>query len=366
MNVSKTLLQCGDALDRLLPMHLWIGVDAQVVRAGPTLAKMVGRGDLRGQPAFGLITIRHPAPVAGVAALCALSGQRLGLVLTDSPDMPLRAVAVTLPDAAGVILDLSLGLSFARAVAAFGLTLRDFSPCDQTIELLYLHEANSATTTLSQHLTARLQHARLEAQTQAMTDPLTGLANRRAMDAEISRALADHAHDFALLQIDLDLFKRVNDSLGHAAGDAVLERVAQVLRQHLRLGDMAARVGGDEFLVLIYDCSDDTELGRIATRLIAACEVPISYRGQLCRISASIGIATVAHSTQRPDLEGLIADADAALYAAKRAGRGRYALHGGTTVVECSALPMKRGRRANDPPPGGFRRRQDDRVPRPD
>ena len=239
-----------------------------------------------------------------------MSGQRLGLVLRHAPELPLRGAAVALPDGAGVMLDLSLGLSFARAVTAFGLTLSDFSPCDQTIELLYLHEANSATTALSQHLTARLQNARAEAQ--AMTDPLTGLANRRAMDGEVTRALADYSDDFGLMQIDLDLFKRVNDSLGHAAGDAVLERVGDVLRQHLRLGDMAARVGGDEFIVLFRDCAAPDDLGRIAKRLISACEVPISYRGQMCTISASIGIASVRAYGQRPSLDQLLADADTA------------------------------------------------------
>lgn len=327
---------------------------------------MVGQGDLRGRPGFALITIRRPGAVDNLDGLRALAGQRLGLILTHAPHLPLRGAAVALPDAVGVMLDLSLGLSFSRAVAEFGLTLNDFSPCDQTIELLYLHEANSAAANLSHHLTERLQRARAEAQAQAMTDPLTGLANRRAMDAEISRALADHAHDFGLMQIDLDLFKRVNDSFGHAAGDAVLERVGYVLRHQLRLGDMAARVGGDEFIALIRDCTDAEDLGRIATRLIAACEAPVSYRGQLCRISASIGIAAVSTYPQRPSLDQLLADADAALYAAKRAGRARYAVHGSPPIAASIAVPSPHRRRADDLPPGGFRRRQNDRVPRPD
>ena len=357
----------GAVLDRLLPMHLWIGPDGLVRRAGPTLTKMLGRADLRGCSAFALIKIRRPEAVDTPDGLCALAGQRLGLILTHAPHLPLRGAAVALQPGAGVLLDLSLGLSFARAVAEFRLTLTDFSPCDQTVELLYLHEANSATTALSQHLTQRLQQARAEAQAQAMTDPLTGLANRRAMDAEITRALADHAHGIALMQIDLDLFKRVNDSFGHAAGDAVLERVGHVLRHQLRLGDMAARVGGDEFIALIHDCTDPTALGKIAARVIAACEVPVIHDGQHCRISASIGIATVGRNDPaRPSLAQLLADADGALYAAKRAGRGRYAFHGQDPVLPAmggNALP---GRRAGDVPRGGLRRRQIDSAPRED
>jgi diguanylate cyclase (GGDEF)-like protein len=358
----------GGALDQLMPMHLWIDADARIVQAGPTLTKMVGQGNLTGKPMFEIIELRRPARIDTVAGLTNLAGQRLGLALVAAPHLPLRGALAVLPAGAGIILDISLGLSFAKAVAGFGLTLNDFSPCDQTVELLYLHEANAATMALSRHLTRRLETARAMAEAQAMTDPLTGLANRRAMDAEIARVLGDHSQDFGLMQIDLDLFKQVNDSFGHAAGDAVLERVGHVLRQHLRLGDMAARVGGDEFTALIRDCAQPEDLARIAARLIEAFEVPVIYRGQACRVSASIGIAAVGNYSERPTLERLMSDADEALYAAKRAGRGRYALHAELTpipVASAASVALLR-RRADDAPPGGFRRRQNDRVPRPD
>lgn len=358
----------GGALDQLMPMHLWIGPDGRIVQAGPTLRKMAGQGDLTGQPLFDIIALRRPAQIDTITALENLANQRLGLVLISAPQMPLRGAVSILPAGAGMILDIALGLSFAKAVAGFGLTLNDFSPCDQTVELLYLHEANAATMALSRHLTRRLEAARAMAEAQALTDPLTGLANRRAMDAEIARALSDHSHDFGLLQIDLDLFKQVNDSFGHAAGDAVLERVGHVLRHQLRLGDMAARVGGDEFSVLIRDCAEPEDLGRIAARLIEAFEVPVVYRGHICRVSASIGIAFVGTYSERPTLERLMSDADQALYAAKRAGRGRYALHAEPTPIpmaSTASVALLR-RRADDAPPGGFRRRQNDRVPRPD
>lgn len=358
----------GGALDGLMPMHLWVGGDGRILHAGPTLTKMAGKGDLAGLPLFEVITARRPAAVDTVTALAELAGQRIGLALVRAPDLALRGTVAVLPGGAGLILDISLGLSFARAVAGFGLTLNDFSPCDQTIELLYLHEANTATMALSRHLTRRLETARAMAEAQALTDPLTGLANRRAMDAEIARVLADHSQEFGLMQIDLDLFKQVNDSFGHAAGDAVLVRVGQVLRQHLRLGDMAARVGGDEFIALIRDCAAPEDLGRIAARLIEAIEVPVIHRGQSCRVSASIGIATVRTYPERPSLERVLADADGALYAAKRAGRGRFAIHAEAPPAPLagrSRFGLLR-RRAGDPPLGGFRRRQNDRVPRPD
>jgi diguanylate cyclase (GGDEF)-like protein len=334
------------ALDALLPMHVWADPMGRIVQAGPTLTKMARKGNLTGRPIFSVIEVRRPVRVRGVHALAGLVGQRIGLALSSVPDLPLRGALAILPGGAGTILDISLGLSFARAVAEFGLTLNDFSPCDQTVELLYLHEANTSTMALSRHLSRRLEAARAAAEMQALTDPLTGLANRRAMDAEITLCLEDAAQEFGLLHIDLDLFKQVNDTHGHAAGDAVLERVGSVLRRDLRHGDVAGRVGGDEFLVIIRDCVDRAELGRLAARLIAAIEEPVPHDGVLCRISASVGIATSVDHAQRPVLDRLLADADAALYTAKRGGRGRYAVN-----APESGLMLQR--RAGDRPPGG-------------
>ncbi len=340
-SLSRVIGLSGGALDVLMPMHLWADPDGRVVQAGPTLEKMARRGDLTGLPIFRLLEFRRPSRVDGVQALMALAGQRIGLVLRSAPHLPLRGALTTLPEGTGLILDISLGLSFARAVSEFGLTLNNFSPCDQTIELLYLHEANTSTMALSRHLSKRLQAARAAAEAQALTDPLTGLANRRAMDAEIARCLDDPAEAFGLLHIDLDHFKQVNDTLGHAAGDAVLERVGAVLRQQLRHADLAGRVGGDEFLVILRDCEGTAELDRVAARIIAAIEEPVPFKGQACHVSASVGLAASVDYAVRPGPDRLLADTDAALYAAKRAGRGRAARH------VPGALPD--GCRAGDP-----------------
>ena len=340
-SLNRVIGLSGGALDVLMPMHVWADHDGRVVQAGPTLTKMARQGDLTGQPLFRILEFRRPARVAAVPALLALAGQRLGLVLRDAPDLPLRGALSTLSGGAGLILDISLGLSFARAVSEFGLTLNDFSPCDQTVELLYLHEANTSTMALSRHLSQRLEAARAEAEARALSDPLTGLANRRAMDAEIARCLDDPSQEFGLMHIDLDLFKQVNDTLGHAAGDAVLERVGAILRRQLRHTDIAGRVGGDEFLVLLRDSADRTEMEQVAARLIAAIEEPLPFQGHMCRVSASIGLASSTDYAQRPGLDRLLADTDAALYVAKRNGRGQAVSH----------RPVPR-RRAGDPPPG--------------
>lgn len=269
------------ALDQLLPMHLWVSASGHVVRAGPTLARIAGGADLRGQPVFDVIEVQRPNLSQGLPALLSVQGVGLRLCLRARPDLPLRGMVVALPAGVGGLLNLSLGLSFARAVDECGLTLKDFSPCDQTVDLLYLREANAAIAEESRKLTGRLQQARQAAEQQALTDVLTGLANRRAMDAVLREFAADPVPRFGLMHLDLDFFKEVNDSLGHAAGDRVLTHVAGILRSEIRSGDVVARVGGDEFVLLFRDCDDPDLLEAIGARLISRLEEPISVDGHL-------------------------------------------------------------------------------------
>ena len=127
---------------------------------------------------------------------------------------------------------------------------------------------------------------------------------------------------FALLALDLDLFKEVNDTLGHAAGDEVLREAARVMLGVVRSGDVVARAGGDEFVILLPGLVRPSRLAEIADRLIEGLERPMRVGERSCAISASIGVATTA-AYESADAERLTADADAALYASKKAGRGR-------------------------------------------
>ena len=154
-----------------------------------------------------------------------------------------------------------------------------------------------------------------------MTDPLTGLRNRRALDMMLN-ILMDQEAPFALMHLDLDYFKAVNDRLGHGAGDHVLREVARILRRETRATDTVARVGGDEFVLIMPYMVDLKQLRLIGQRMIAAISNPIDFEGQSCQISGSIGVVTSA-GYAHDAVEKMIADADAALYAAKRAGRGR-------------------------------------------
>ena len=150
-------------------------------------------------------------------------------------------------------------------------------------------------------------------------DVLTGLPNRRRLLEEIAAALTpDAAPGGALLLLDLDGFKRVNDTLGHAAGDELLREVARRLRREVRGEDLAARLGGDEFAVLLRDTSR-AGAADLAARLAAVLGEPVVVESTAVRVGASVGIAVLADHAQ--DVSGLLRAADTAMYAVKRGVR---------------------------------------------
>lgn len=171
----------------------------------------------------------------------------------------------------------------------------------------------------TRHSTTHLEHL-------ALHDPLTGLPNRQNLDGRLREAISRARRSggqFAVLFVDLDRFKEVNDSWGHAAGDELLLMVAQRMREPLREIDALARLGGDEFVVVIENIADGRDASRVARRLVRALAAPFSLAsGELATIGCSIGIAL--HPADGDAVETLIRNADIALYAAKRAGRGRY------------------------------------------
>jgi diguanylate cyclase (GGDEF)-like protein len=201
------------------------------------------------------------------------------------------------------------------------LTDADFAATDLAMELLYLVEAKTAVTEELRQLNLRLQGARDAAEEQALTDTLTGLRNRRALDFAMSHLIDQHI-PFGLMHIDLDYFKAVNDTLGHAAGDHVLREVAKTLMAETRSGDTVARVGGDEFVVLFKTLTEPDMLHGIAERVVMRLSEPMLFEGKICRISASIGI-TISTNYTIPLADRMLSDADEALYASKNAGRGQ-------------------------------------------
>ena len=177
---------------------------------------------------------------------------------------------------------------------------------------------------------------------QAFHDPLTSLANRALFSDRLEQAIVRgrrSGRECAVLQLDLDDFKAINDSLGHAAGDALLVEVAARLRAELRAADTAARLGGDEFAILLEDVDDTDSVVATAQRLVDELRVPYDMATGRTVTSVSMGVALT--DDEATSAEDLMRRVDVAMYVAKAAGKGRCELYQRTKhlhVTECHAL----------------------------
>ena len=177
---------------------------------------------------------------------------------------------------------------------------------------------------MSRNITAQIEAEKALAY-QALHDPVTGLANRPAFMDRLAQALLElerHPSALAVLFVDLDHFKEINDSYGHDAGDHVLAEVGRRLVLLARHSDTVARLGGDEFVVLCRDLGDDDDVARIAERVVCGLRAPFLEGGRDLSVTASVGIAVTVDPLAEP--ERLVRDADAAMYQAKKAGRDCY------------------------------------------
>ena len=178
-------------------------------------------------------------------------------------------------------------------------------------------------------LRRELAQARDDLRQAAMTDALTGLANRVCVDERFAHALAGarrNASRLAIVAIDLDGFKPINDTHGHVAGDHLLRHVARQLRGAVREADTVGRVGGDEFVVIAEGLADRDQAVALAGKLLAAVTVATDWQGAMLGVGASIGIALFPD--HGADAKTLFVAADTAMYAAKRAGRHRVCVAG--------------------------------------
>ncbi|GAA6179332.1 MULTISPECIES: diguanylate cyclase [unclassified Shimia] len=312
-----------EVLDVLCPMHVLLDEFGKITHAGPTMAKLYPGQDLTGLRFLEVFELNRPHAVTTMDDLLAVAGKKLHLKKRSDPPTGLKGVLMPFGKS-GAVVNLSFGISILDAVQEYELNAGDFAATDLTIEMLYLVEAKSAAMEASRKLNQRLQGAKIAAEEQAYTDTLTGLKNRRALDFILPR-MVEERKPFGLLHVDLDFFKEVNDTKGHAAGDLVLQHVAKVLVDSSRNDDVVARVGGDEFVLVINGTIDQEVLGRISQRIIKEVERPVTYKDSACNVSASVGIA-IYNGEPDASVDQLMDDADTALYASKHDGRATFTL----------------------------------------
>ena len=193
----------------------------------------------------------------------------------------------------------------------------------------YLVKPGLTREVLERSIDYAIERARVEARLvhQSLHDEMTGLANRALLFDRLKLALSRLDHHpalMALMFVDIDRFKIVNDSLGHQIGDELLIEVARRIESRFRRSDTVARVGGDEFVVLVEDLVDDATPARLAEELLATFSEPFACGGGIHRLTASVGVAVADSSCAGPEL--LLANADTAMYRAKERGRARWEL----------------------------------------
>jgi diguanylate cyclase (GGDEF)-like protein len=269
------------------------------------------------------VAVTSNRPMAGAADLerarTVTIGQRTWRLRMQPTDQLLNVIDRNLPRVAGwggLVLTLLMVLLVNGRRLALGKVERTTRALRLDIEQRKAIEA-------------RLRRSENELRRVALHDPLTGLANRTLFHERLEHAMATHSRapgNLAVLFIDLDGFKRINDELGHSAGDAVLVQTAQRLSQCARDSDTVARFGGDEFAILTELLAAPEHIEIVAERVVRAMQDPFDINGHPAVISCSVGVALHVPGQLADDL---MHSADEAMYAAKAAGKDRYAFAGG-------------------------------------
>ena len=300
------------------PRPLGRGVSEYLMRHGRTL--LLTHADLQQLLAQGDIEL--PGPRQHISAVCWLGAPLLG----SQGVIGVVAVQSYRPDLRYSPQDADL-LTFVSHQIANSVQRRQQAQALQAFNAELEQRVQQRTSELRQEIAVREQ-IQAQLKHQVMHDPLTGLPNRVYLRDCLRRALQayqGHADQgFALLYLDVDRFKLINDSLGHLTGDQVLVEVARRLLDSLRPQDMVARLSGDEFAILVHDPLQPDTACLVARRIQQRMQTPVPLAERELPISVSIGIA-VCHARYR-DIDAILHDADLALYRAKAGGRQRYML----------------------------------------
>lgn len=298
----------------------------------------------RVRPVRTALAARSQAVLEGIEEAIAIADGETGRILDVNPAL-LRSTGYSAGELQGhpidlVFVDYDRLCDLARetrrgTVAAFGecrIRARDGRMIDADVTLGEVaHAGRRLLCLVARDITLRKQAERQREEHRrslehlANHDPLTGLPNRLSLKAQLPQLLRDLTGtqgDLALFYIDLDEFKGINDSRGHAAGDELLRITAQRLRACVSAGDSVIRMGGDEFVILARELPGRSAAAGIAERIVASLRQPLQMEGETVRVTASVGISL--YPDDGLDLESLLKHADIALYEAKNAGRDNY------------------------------------------
>lgn len=281
----------------------------------------------------------------------ALFGQQgFDLVLTE----------LCLPDACGLDPLLRIRRNSAQTPILVLTAIEDVALFDQVLQagaqdVLLKSELDRKGLFRAMWHARQRQRAQSHLQHGALHDELTSLAKRTLLSQRIANALARSrriGNTFAVMYIDLDHFKRINDTYGHDAGDAVLVGVSQRLKSAVREYDTVARLGGDEFAILLDSLDGAGEVETVAQRVLASLQLPISVNGRQLEVTASMGISVFPEGGTAA--EELLRSADQAMYTAKRAGRNTYSLRPQSNLGFSSSKPPAAALSSKPPVPSAF------------
>ena len=257
-----------------------------------------------------------------------------------------RPIRETLGDALYELRKPELAKAFAGETVSFEETAQ-LLVGKRTLQTTYLPHKNEEGEVVGLYCLANdiseLKHKQLLLDALAREDALTGLPNRRSFEERVCDAMARSRRSrtlMCLMYLDVDNFKHINDSHGHAGGDAVLKEFARRIKRGVRTTDMAARYAGDEFVLLLEDVAGEEAAAIAARRILAALKPVFGIPGGALRVTTSIGVALSGIDDE--DIPALLARADAALYAAKKGGRNGFRMAGAefNSVVGSDAVPV--------------------------
>lgn len=224
-----------------------------------------------------------------------------------------------------IFTDLTEAIAASRPCLAFNLTGNEGVTTEAASQLGHDNVVGGFQARFIWNLLTRLKKSNEQITNLAHHDSLTGLPNRILFYDRLNQSIAlarRHGASMATLYLDLDGFKLINDSFGHDAGDALLREVAKRITECVRDTDTVARIGGDEFTVILCNLQTPNASDQVAMKIIAALDQPFMINGKNCSVSASIGIAI--YPTHGKTAEQLIKIADAAMYLAKHNGKNGY------------------------------------------